>query len=511
MKCIIIFYNDNLAKYSEDEVFAGKNAKELSALWAQNIGCNSFRIAADSVSDLLTEMKALCNKESADYVIYAYEDLPFLNIKLTKDMMKSHVEYKSEYTFADGYPYGFAPELINAGTLGILAELSKTTQSELGNKTVERDSIYNLIKTDINSFEVDSEIAPTDWRLLRFAFHCGKKDNFLQCKALFESVSDKYIEMTAEELSIEASKNPQCYKTVPGFYNLQIADKVKSNYIYLPYKKAYEEKFSLSPLNAECMMSFEKYSELIADIAAFSENAVISLSAWGEPLLNPDCLKMIEKTLSYDGLSIFMETDGTLIDDDFCKCLGDIVAKAKVRTNGWQKIMIAVSFDAISANKYMELHAGTTESDFNKALESVGKLQNVIPGCVYPQFVRMNENEQELEGFYRYWNEKANPSGGNMIIQKYEDFAGLLPYKKPADLSPLERNPCWHLRRDMNILSNGDVTSCRCSVLSDVIGNVFNESLEKIWHKTDEDLLNHINKKYTKNCGKCDESYTYNF
>lgn len=510
MKSIIVFFNDKASEYGDKKVFGGKSAKELSKSWAENFTCDIFTVESKNLTQLLSDMKKLCTENSADYVIFSWNDLPYLNLELTKQLIDSHTEYKSEYTFADGYPYGLSPELIDAGTLGILAELSKTTQNSLGEKSVERDSIYNLIKTDINSFEVEAEIAPEDWRLYRFAFHCGKKDNFLQCTALNEAVADKNI-TSANEISFLAANTLGCLKTVPGFYNVQIADKVHSNYVYLPYCKAYEEKNKLSPLNATSCMSYEKFSILVEKIAAFSEKAVINLSAWGEPLTNPDCLKIIEKIVSYEGLSVFVETDGLLVDEAFCSQLKKIVDEAKPSENGWQKLMFAVSFDSFTAKTYSELHQGATEQDFNKAIQAVANLQQIIPGAVYPQFVRMNENEAELEGFYRFWNEKTNPSGGNMIIQKYESFAGLLPDKKPADLSPLDRNPCWHLRRDMNILTNGDVTFCRCSVLSEVIGNVFENSLEEIWHKTDEALKEHINKKYNNKCGKCDECYTYNF
>ena len=173
--------------------------------------------------------------------------------------------------------------------------------------------------------------------------------------------------------------------------------------------------------------------------------------------------------------------------------------------------MVALSLDAASAETFVKLHDGTRPEDFGRAVEAVEKLQSVIPGMVYPQFVRLNDNESELETFYRYWNEKTNPSAGNLIIQKYDDFAGLLPPCKPADLSPLGRLPCWHLRRDMNILSNGDVTGCHTCILSGVIGNVFESSLEEIWHKTDELLQNHINEKYIEKCESCDEHYTFNF
>jgi len=163
------------------------------------------------------------------------------------------------------------------------------------------------------------------------------------------------------------------------------------------------------------------------------------------------------------------------------------------------------------AQTYVKLHEGAKEGDFQKVFENVSLLQAAIPGMVYPQFVRINENEEELESFFRFWNEKTNPAGGNFIIQKYDDFAGLLPSRKPADLSPVERIPCWHLRRDMTILSNGDVPSCRTYLFAGITGNVFEDSLEKIWHKTDEVLQKHIEKQYINKCERCDEFYTYNF
>ena len=515
MKGIIIFYKDKSSKYADEKVFAGKSARELSKVWAYQLGNEVFTIDSDqagSLISLLEAAKAACQKASADFAVFSYDDLPFLDLALTQKMCASHAEYKSEYTFADGYPYGFTPEIIDAGTLSILLELARTSQASLGQVPMSRDSIWNLIKTDVNSFEVESELAPHDWRLYRFAFSCGNKENFLQSKALFEALSGDLSKSSDEKASV-ASRTAACLKTVPGFYNIQISDRVNSNYTYLPYKKAYEEKFKLSPekASASAVMPFEKFAGLVEKIATFSEKAVISLSNWGEPLTNPELLKMIEKVLSFDGLSVFLETDGLLINDDFCSQLGQLVNKAAPRTNGWQKVMVALSLDAASAETFVKLHDGTRPEDFGRAVEAVEKLQSVIPGMVYPQFVRLNDNESELETFYRYWNEKTNPSAGNLIIQKYDDFAGLLPPCKPADLSPLGRLPCWHLRRDMNILSNGDVTGCHTCILSGVIGNVFESSLEEIWHKTDELLQNHINEKYIEKCESCDEHYTFNF
>ena len=87
---------------------------------------------------------------------------------------------------------------------------------------------------------------------------------------------------------------------------------------------------------------------------------------------------------------------------------------------------------------------------------------------------------------------------------------GLLPDEKPADLSPLERNSCWHLRRDMNILSDGSVPLCRTRV-SEKAGNVFEDSLDSIWKNISKEVEKHINSDYCSVCKGCDEYYTFNF
>jgi spiro-SPASM protein len=123
----------------------------------------------------------------------------------------------------------------------------------------------------------------------------------------------------------------------------------------------------------------------------------------------------------------------------------------------------------------------------------------------------MNQNEDELEAFYRYWSNKENESGGNLTIQKYNNYCGLLADEKPADLSPLERNVCWHLRRDMTILSNGDVPVCSQQIFNSCAGNVFVDGIENVWGKTNELLKANCCGDYDEKCKKCDEYYTFNF
>ena len=255
-------------------------------------------------------------------------------------------------------------------------------------------------------------------------------------------------------------------------------------------------------------MPFEKFSSLVKQIAEFSETAVISLSLWGEPLYHPQLPQFISEVLKYPGLSVFIETSGDSLTEEKACEIAKIVDSCAPRSNGWQPVMWIVFTDAVTAEKYSEIHF---TDGFASALNSISILEKHFKGCVYPQFVRMNENEEQLESFYRFWSRKESPSGGALIIQKYNDFAGFLPKRSPCDLSPVERCLDWHLRRDMVILCTGDVMPYKESLFDGSIGNVFEENLESIWRKGDSLMEGQLAGKYDEISGKYDEYYTFNF
>ena len=516
MKSIVVLF-DEKNKYEDEKVFDGKSAKELCRLSAASLGFEVKTISGcPAITALLEELDKICRETGADNLIFAYADCLFLNKSLTQELLSTHIDYKAEYTFAEGYPESFAPEILNNGTISILYELSRTTAKAAGDQKVSRHSLMDIIKTDINSFEVETVLAPVDWRLYRFAFDCRKKETFIACRKLYAKYSpvltalgQGLFDADAAELSDYAAKHPEILKTVPAFYNLQLAQKCQGKCSYCPYPTALWNKESIEASSADKVMITENALKLIDQIAEFSGEAVIGLSAWGECFNHPDLLKIIEKILSYPGLSVLIEADGSSIPDDFAQAVAPLVNAAPERTNGWQKLMLVVSMDGIKAESCALLRGKAF--NLEKAADNVKKLEEAIPGCVYPQFVRMNANEDQLEGFFRWWNEKTSQSHGNFIIQKYNSFAGLLKNEEPADLSPLERNVCWHLRRDLTILYNGDVPLCYCRVLDDIVGNVFGQGLEEIWKKLDVLLKDHIAGCYGEKCGGCDEFYTFNF
>ena len=376
----------------------------------------------------------------------------------------------------------------------------------------ELPQLINVLKGDINAFEIETVIAPKDYRMLRLDFSCSSKANAIACKKLYDAALEKGITFAAKPLSDVASESAEVQHTVPAFYNVQISENCSSEAIYNPYISFFAKKNGKKPLVNENAspnnMRLEQFRCIVNDISEFSETAIVDLSGFSDPLTHPDFADFVKAVLEKKGLSLLIETDGNLVTLVLAKKISEIAKEAGCRINDMPSVMWIVNVDAVSEQKYAEIHK---REGLRSAQEAVKILENFFPGCVYPQMLRMNTNEDELESFYRFYHDKESPSHGNLIIQKYDHYCGLLSEEKPADLSPIKRCPCWHLKRDMFILPDGSVPLCREYILDNVTGNVFADGIENIWKKTVSLVNEHIQGNYSEKCGACDEYYTFNF
>lgn len=532
MKPLVILYAGYESLHQFDTVFDGKCAFERTLGWAVTVENSAGIIVLAGIEtvqqcrcileknavpvelvvkevwttkNLFEQIHTSCLTKKADFAVYAWADCPFLNTALTERMLETHTKYAAEYTFADGYPYGFAPEILDAGTASILAELSLKMPKKTGDDPISRDCLFSTMKADINSFEIETVISQKDWRLYRLFFACGNRDGLLACKSLFQAAEG---ENDVELLSAQASAMPEVLRTIPGFYNVQIEGTCSGACQYCPYPEVYNED------RRNRRMTVSDFRKLVKEMTLLSEQAVVSLSAWGEPLRHPDFTEFVRAVLEQEGLSVLIETDGLKITEEFASSLAAVSAGFPVRNNGHKNIIWIISLDAVSPETYGKIRGIDSvhvSEIFTAAVQSVTILQNYFPGAVYPQMVRINGNEEELEKFYRFWSDTSSPSGGNLIIQKYDDFCGMLSHDKPADLAPLERYPCWHIRRDMTIFADGSVPVCREYLCDGIIGNVFDEGIPAVWKKNAVSMAEQICKDYPDKCRKCDEYYTFNF
>ncbi len=505
MKQMVILYSPSKDGFGHEKLFNNFSANERASEWASQFNGPVTSINASDVVLkektnlilLLEKMLEILEKNKADYAIFAWADCPFLNKGISDKLIEYHETYKAEYTFAEGFPYGLAPEIIHTGTVNILLNLAKTNGFE--NATVERNSFFEVIKTDINSFEIETFISDHDWRYLRLQLCCSNKRNTLACERLFDIAESDIHDANA--LSFIAEKSSFVQRTLPAFYNVQLYSSAKLQTVY-------------EPSLGDDEMKIEDFEKLITKIEQFSDDAVVSLSFLGDPMYHKDVLLCIKAVLKCKNLSVLIETDGLNISDETIENIQKIVGDNPVRANGQRTLNWIIRLDATDSDKYNKVHLKDASSkEFEKALIITSKLKQSFPHAVYPQFVRMDCNEDQLEGFFRTWTQDGT---GDLIVQKFDYLSGLLDDVRPADLSPAKRYACWHIKRDMNILFDGTVVRCKAAAFADdkdnsILGNAFEEDLHTVWARGEKNLVNQLEGKYLGQCGVSDEYYTFNF
>ncbi len=444
-----------------------------------------FKIVNPAGQDMKDLIKAF--KEEAgnsENIFYFYGDTPLLNYSITEKMYKNHLQYFASYTFADGYPYGMAPEILKTTVLdqlGALAEKNKIS--------ITRKSIFELIQKDINSFDIETEISPIDQRMLRVSLSADTKRNFNQLCRIMKQLDED--EGKGENSIIEILENKQhLLRTEPSFINVQITGGCPQACSYCPYPE-----IGGDIVNRTDEMTMKQWQMILLKVKAFSDDAVFSISMWGEPSGHSNMPGIVRELLKIEKFSLIIETSGIGWDLEVLKEISEI-ADGRI---DW-----VLSMDAENPLSYKKLRG----EGWDEANRTALYLHELFSDKLYIQSVRMKDQEEDLEKFYRGWKDR----GFNVIIQKHDHFCGILPDRRVTNLSPVKRFPCWHLKRDLNILLDGTVPMCREDIKNKyIMGNIFNDELDLIWKNGESAYLDHLDGNYPELCRECDEYYTYNF
>ncbi|MDR2246745.1 MAG: spiro-SPASM protein [Treponema sp.] len=554
MNALAVLYGGSLTKYAFERAFDGRCALDLALERAAAFpGVTKMALLAGPLFDGLADSagwkrppavelvpaafwtrKTLLEAVSArsqgfDLSYFAWADSPFLDPVLAGAVAERHLKYAAEYSYADGWPCGFAPEILAPGVAGILAKI-------LGDddRAVERDALFSAIEKDINAFDIETEISAVDLRSHRLYFTADSKRNFLLATrfagAGFKSAGD------AEKFITE---KPELLRTLPAFYAVQVSGPCVQACKLCPYPK-YGARGGLSVTERRDFLDPAKFRALLDNIAAFSGDAVIDLSLWGEFALHPQKIDLVTMVLDKPELSLIIESSGLGWKRGELEALAAVSAAVAAERpfKSWtapkSPLSWVLSLDASTPERYRELRG----EGFDEAAATAKLLLELFPGDTYVQALRTRGAEDDVEAFYRHWTAVTMPSGvpfdkANVIIQKFDDFCGALPRLQASDLSPVERQSCWHLLRDMNVLIDGRVPLCREDLralnavngqtpsavpsalpnesLSRILGNAFEEPLETIWERGLGPCLEQGAGRYTGICGGCDEYYTFNF
>jgi spiro-SPASM protein len=524
MNNLLVLFAGNICGQAFEPVFDGKNAFQMAFEQAMQFpGVKKTVLLAPANGDFscLKEIvieqrdfwtkKSLLEKiaehqEGYDCAYFVYADCPFLDPALAASIAERHKKYAAEYSYADGWSYGLAPEILSAGTAAILAKILGEDDGH-----VERDVLFSVIQKDINAFDIEAEISATDLRSHRINLCADSKRNILLLKNFYNAAGAKIPDSSCIEKII--TEKPEILRTLPSFYPIQVYGGCPQKCSICPYP------LFTNSAERKDFMEIAKFESLLKKIIAFSGDAVIDLSLWGELSLHPDKIKIIESVLSKKELSLVIETSGLgWKTEELNSCAALCKNFSGTRNTFLPPLSWIVSLDTTDPQRYTELRG----SGFAEANETAKKLLSLFPDDCYVQAVRIKGMEDDTEKFYRYWKETLNANASqkrekNIIIQKYDDFCGKLEKKQASDISPVIRQCCWHIMRDLPVLIDGSVPICReyLDVLkgdkSRVLGNIFTDSLENIWKNGENYYREQCGKNYSGLCENCDEFYTYNF
>ena len=438
-----------------------------------------------------------------DRVLYIQTDTPFLDIDAAGRVLQLHRDYFAQFTGSDGYPLGCVPEVFGGDFPKQIRRLAKEGAAP-------PRELFPVVLRDVNAFDVETMIATTDARPLRLDFACNSRAGLELCRRYRD-----YLGTTADELAAAVVATQDRLRILPAYAAVQVVGAHPQRVTYLPQEAAgiavaADRMDGAGPgVNgtagtrsstagagaAAAEMPLDRFTALVDELERFSPGIVVQVSLWGEVGLHSAVSEVIADMEARRDSSLLLETSG----------VGwSAAARRALLQRSLKRTRVIVDLDAATEEVYRELRG----AGFQEAKGFAGELLEAQGERAYVRATRMKENAADVESFYREWKERTE----NVIVQKYDHFCGVLPDRRLVDISPVERTPCWHLKRDLYVLLDGAVPMCREDLNREHLrGNVFEDGVEAVWRANEAAYQAHVAGTYPNLCQNCDEYYTFNF
>jgi spiro-SPASM protein len=440
-----------------------------------------FNTNTKTGSDIYSLLSAANNAfKDWENIIIIHTGNPLSVVSEAKRLLKLHEDNLSDYTYCENYPLGMGIEIVSKDTLAKLSMIASGN-----NKTFSADSIFELINFDINSYDIEIDIAPKDVRRDRLEINTQNKRNYLICNKILEYT--KSDDISFEKLYAAIKENPEIMRSLPAYIEIEVTGACNLSCVMCPRENARR--------NNE-YMKLDDFKKIIDDISDYTEDIHVCLSGMGEPFLHQDIIEMISYASSKKSLTLFVETSGVNLNKEIADKLFDYRA---------EEVYIIFSIDASEKELYDKIRPG---SDFSSVEKNIDYFMSKNKDRAFLQFVKTGINENNLDNFYLRWKNYEE----RIIIIKYNDFRGELEKDRSHNLSPIQRFPCWHLKRDLYITSKCEAVFCKQDYKGEKLSlNVLETGIEGAFDKLEDFYKIEYKDFPLEYCKDCDEYFTYNF
>lgn len=427
----------------------------------------------------ITDWKNIQKEFVFDNYIKIYSDSPFIDYSIVKEMSDIHIKYAAEYTYSENLPEGLAPVIISA-------DLIKTLPDEAHEKL---EPLEVMVKKNINQFDVELYYKGPDIRDKRISFRMKSKRDFRIMENIYNLENKIPVYESIREL---IDNNPEVLYIAPSYYEIEITSDSDTDTICSVKDKK----------NTNAEMPQDVFSNIIDEAEEFEMSYTLSLGGHGDPLNHPQFYSIMDKALGSTLLErIIIETFGTRADDNFINY---------IESKNDDRIHIIFKLNGYNSDTFNRVQSG---GDFDQIYSNLLKLKNHFgeySDKLYLEILKINETEDFLDQYYDHFEKEKI----NIILQKQNVYLGESEDRRYYDLSPVDRIPCWHLQRDIFILSNGKIPFCKQDFNAlNCSAEIGEKTIKKIWQERKEYFLDDYKGNRCKNpdCSVCDEWYTFNF
>ncbi|MGK5091857.1 radical SAM protein [Deltaproteobacteria bacterium TL4] len=227
----------------------------------------------------------------------------------------------------------------------------------------------------------------------------------------------------------------------------------------------------------------------------------VSFQGDNEPFLMKDLIHWFELAREHGFLDIMVNTNGSVMTE--------ALAERTIRSG---LTRLRFSLDAITEETYAKIRINgkfeRTMRNIALFLQKKKELQADLP-LVGVNFVRMKQNEHEIEAFVEYWNDRVD----FIVLQEFmtPDTEGEYEHLSGESKLAVHNFQCNQPWQRLYIRGNGEVTPC-CAMFSRYLklGEIQTSSLESLWNGPAIKALRklHAEGRYAENpvCLKCSKS-----
>ncbi|EMY79463.1 spiro-SPASM protein [Leptospira weilii serovar Ranarum str. ICFT] len=404
---------------------------------------------------------------------------PCLDENLSLEIYQRHDRYLSQYSYSENLPSGIVPAILSREFTNGIPDTVQTSAQEYLNK-------------NINHYDVEIFYHAPDLRQYRLDFSLKNKRSLNLVEGFLKSKE----EWNYSEILPWILEHPEVFRTGPSYLELEVYRGCELSCSFCPrqFTPNDQDGTFLSPEFLENLLKQQEES--------FSNEYSVCFGGLGEPLLHPKFTELISATLGTSSLMRELIVETALYSDlnSILEFLNTIDFASK------ERITWIVNLTTFNPEKYKTLYG---KKILDRVLSNLEQLGKIFPkNRIYLQFLKIQEAEDEVET----WVDETEKQGYGVVLQKYNRYAGLMPEKRVTDLTPIRREFCWHLDRDLYVNSDGTVSVCK-QIPNKESGNLHKETLIQIWRKGLPSFSDSLNGKHETTgapCLSCDEWYTFN-